>query len=269
MPNIDLLPGQRDLHDTYRRWKQEFADVFFRHQEMTIHEQPTLTALYLLKIGQKQFEVFYLQTEYARLKRKMELLQIYVNRDEKPDVVSVENKLENEFEEYTRKIKNEAEQLALANAYLSAPLLSKEETEQIKKLYYTIAKLLHPDVNSDTTDFEKNLFIKAQLAYEQSNLEELKHIMMLIELKEDKTPLDNDKPLAQIVNELQDSVNTLKTKIENLEAAFPFIHREHLKDEDWIREQNGEYEETIKSLNEAIEKYKSYITLLEQWHPKL
>ena len=62
MPNIDLSPEQRKLRDTYQRLKQEFADVFFRHQEMTMHEQPMLIAIYLQKVGRKQFEVFCLQT---------------------------------------------------------------------------------------------------------------------------------------------------------------------------------------------------------------
>ena len=269
MPDIDLTPEQRQLRESYQRLKQEFADLFLHHQEMTVHERPTLIAIYLQLVGQKQFEVFCLQTECSRLKRKMELLQIYVNRNETPDIASVDNKLEVEFKEYSRQIINKAEQLAQANAFLSAPLLSKEETEQIKKLYYNIAKILHPDVNPDATDYEKNLFIKAQLAYEQLNLEELKQIMMLIELKDEKTSFSNEKSLAQIVSDLQNNVNTLKLKIENLESAFPFIHREHLKDEAWIKEQNESCEETIKSFNEAIEKYKTYITLLEEWKPKL
>lgn len=266
MCNIDLTPKQRNLREEYNRLRQEFAKYFSLHQEMTMHKEPLLTALFLNKVGQKYYEVFCLQTELARLKRKMELLQAYVNRNEKPNLISVDKTIEKEFEEYAKKIAEEARRLSIANEYLKAPILSKEDSKLLRELYYTIAKLLHPDVNPQVTEFEKVLFLKAQIAYEKGDLEELKQIMASIKLN-DKNVLINEESLESSIKNLRQRIANLKLKIEKLEQTFPFIHRDNLQNQEWIDNENEKSEERISQLSQDIEKYKNYITLLEEWQP--
>ena len=147
---------------------------------MLQHEKPLLTALYLDKIGHKQYKRFCLSIELQRLKFRLSLLQAYVNRNERPDLKAVDKKVETAFEEYNRQIEAEAERLAAANRFLSGNFLTSENSKKLRELYYFIVKRLHPDINADLSDNMKDLFIQAQAAYDLGELEILQQIALLL-----------------------------------------------------------------------------------------
>jgi len=62
---------------------------------MLQHEKPLLTALYLNKIGHKQYKIFCLSVELRQLKFRLSLLQAYVNRNEEPDLKAVDKEIGN------------------------------------------------------------------------------------------------------------------------------------------------------------------------------
>lgn len=147
---------------------------------MLQHEKPLLTALYLNKIGHKQYKSFCLSIELQRLKFRLSLLQAYANRNERPDLKAVDKKVETTFEEYNRQIEAEAERLAAAKRFLSGNFLTSENSKKLRELYYFIVKRLHPDINADLSDNMKDLFIQAQAAYDLGDLEILQQIALLL-----------------------------------------------------------------------------------------
>jgi hypothetical protein len=143
---------------------------------MLQHEKPLLTALYLNKIGHKQYKSFCLSIELQRLKFRLSLLQAYVNRNERPDLKAVDKKVETTFEEYNRQIEAEAERLAAAKRFLSGNFLTSENSKKLRELYYFIVKR----INADLSDNMKDLFIQAQAAYDLGDLEILQQIALLL-----------------------------------------------------------------------------------------
>lgn len=265
--SLDLSSDTKLLRDRYSKLKKEFSEVFAQKEHMLSHEQPLLTALYLQKIGQKKYEAYCLNVELAKLKHRLALLQAFVNRNEKPDLKAVDKEIEVQFAEYQQKIEAEAQRLAAAQDFLKSSFFSSEDVKKIKEIYYIIVKRLHPDINPDLPESMKELFVKAQTAYELGDLVTLQQILLL--LNNDNSDLEIALPnLKEMVSRLQENVKTLKHQIELLNLEFPFIFREKLEDEEWIETERETTDQEIETLKQEIEKYKNYVTLLEEWKPE-
>lgn len=265
--SIDLSNERKKRHARYERLCKEFSELFIQKNKMLSHDEPFLTALYLKKIGVKLYEVYCLNVELSQLKLRLSLMQAYVNRNEQINSQQVDNEVERAFSEYKQKIEEEARRIASATEFLKGSFLSLEDSRQLKQIYYTIVKRLHPDVNPNLSEEMKDLFVKAQVAYELCNLDALKEVLLVLDIKGDK--IDVSIPdLEKRVEQLQKNVNMLNTQIEQLKATFPFMHEQNLSDEDWIKSQRESADCDIDLLNKEIEKYKEYISLLEEWKPE-
>ena len=53
---IDLNDDTKQLRERFRKLKKIFSELFMQKQNMLLHEQPLLTALYLQKIGSIQYK---------------------------------------------------------------------------------------------------------------------------------------------------------------------------------------------------------------------
>lgn len=266
--SIDLSPKIKALQKRYAELKKEFSDLFLQRQNMLQHEEPLLTALYLQKIGQKQYESYCLNVELSKLKQRLSLLQAYINRNEKPDVQAVDAEIESAFAIYQQKIEAEAYRLAKATDFLKSEFLSAEESRKIKEIYYIIVKRLHPDLNPGLPDSAKELFVKAKLAYDLMNLPMLHEILLKLNLDKDDFSSVSMPDLPEIVKRLQENVAKLKEQIDGLNMKFPFIHRENIFNENWVKAENDKADSQIKALKSEVEKTQNYITLLEEWQPE-
>jgi predicted nucleic acid-binding Zn-ribbon protein len=133
-------------------------------------------------------------------------------------------------------------------------------------VYRQIVKRLHPDINPAATDAEKDLFIKAQAAYDLSDLFTLNAILLSLEnagVKMETTPPN----LKETVATLEEHVSKLKTQIEKLEKQFPFTFREKLADEVWVEAERQQLDDDIAALAKEKEKYSEYLILLKEWKP--
>ena len=153
------------------------------------------------------------------------------------------------------KIEFDAKQLAAA-VILKGSFLSPEESKRIKEVYYIIVKRLHPDINPDSDERMNELFVKAQTAYELSDLPTLQQILVLLDNKE--SDLEVLLPDLQInVNRLAENISTLEHQIEQLYQSFPFIYEEKLRDEEWVKNECEEMSIKIDTIKQEIEKYKN------------
>lgn len=158
----DLSPEQKMLYVQYDLLKKEFAELLSLKNEMLMHDEPFLTALYLSAVGQRQHQQYCLTVEIKILMRRIQLMQSYINKNVCPDKLHIEQQLEKQFEEYLQKIAQESEQLAAAKKYLTeSSFLPPHIVQKIKEVYKAIVKKLHPDINPHATDHEKDLLLKA------------------------------------------------------------------------------------------------------------
>lgn len=265
--SLDLHPETKRLREEHDELKKLFSDLFMQKQHMELHDKPLLIALYLQKIGYKEYNLYRLNVELAKLKQRLALMQAYVNRNEKPDIEKVNKEVEIQFVEYQKKIEQDANQLAAANNFLKGEFLAPEQVKKLKEIYYVIVKRLHPDINSDLSDEMKELFVQARTAYDLSDMGVLQQILLLLDNKQmDKEVMPTD--LQDTIKKVKENVDLLKKYLEKLNNQFPFTQAENLENEEWLTSKHETLDKEIELMTEGIEKYKNYVTLLEEWKPE-
>lgn len=265
---IDLTPEYKMLQMQYDVLKKEFTELFAQKNDMLSQEEQVLTALYLTAVGQKQHQKYCLTVEIKMIIQRISLFQAYFNRNEKPDLATIEQKMEKQFAEYQQKIATEAKRIAVAKAFLKDGFLSESEVKKLKEVYRLIVKKLHPDINPLVTEQEQDLFVKAQAAYDLCDLPTLNAILLSLEMSASTEVVATIDLKAQVMT-LDEHVSKLKDVITKLEKQFPFSYREKLADEAWIAAENQQLDADMEALTLEKKKYSDYIILLEEWKPEL
>jgi hypothetical protein len=240
----------------------EFIDLFTRHKYMVENESVVLTSLYLEKLGLFQLELLQKQTEAARLKMKMNLIQAAINRDEIPDLFAIENFVNIQLQEYYARIEAQATALDDAKKVLSH-LIPEEDTIKLKELFRVLCKRLHPDLNPNQTQDEKELFIKVKAAYDLQRIADLQNILLYLDdsNKEKLTLISANEKIARIEH-LEENIKNLKNKIDQLKQSFPFTFEELIFDEEFINQKQAVIKTQIKTIEEEIAKYTNIITIM-------
>lgn len=237
--------------------RNRLAGLFERREHMVTFESNTLVALYTERVGKLQYEEFTLKVEVMRLKRKAQLMQVYINRGEKIEQQKIEQRLEKEFAEYQRQIDEQTKAIQAANDYLRSPLLSEEENQELKHLYHILVKRLHPDWNPKLSQEMKDMFVRAQAAYKMCNLQELRNILLMLNAEEPKQEVHEDE-----ITHLEEAICKLEERIKQLNESFPFNLREKIEDEIWVEEQQKEIRERIAKLIEEKKVWELFVGTL-------
>ncbi len=130
--------------------KRESANLFNKRDEMLTYEYPHLYSLYLTEIGQLKYEEFALQTDVKILSLRLSLVQAYINRNKTPDFEAIEEQVRLEKENYQTILEEKMADIKAAKEYMAAPLMTPEESREMKAIYVLLVKKLHPDINPKT-----------------------------------------------------------------------------------------------------------------------
>jgi hypothetical protein len=240
----------------------EFLDLYTRHKDMVENESVVLTSLYLEKLGRLQLELLEKQTEASRLKMKMNMIQAAINRNEKPDLKAIDYEINVRLQNYYAQIQVQSAALDEARKVLSH-LISEEETKKLKEVFRLLCKRLHPDLNPNQSEEEKDLFIKVKAAYDLQRLSDLQEILLYLDdsNKEKLNLISGDEKVVRIKH-LENQVSSLKLKIDQLKQSFPFSIEELIYDEDYIVRKQEELRIQIKTAEEEIAKYSNIINIM-------
>ena len=266
---LDLTPEQKMLNSQYELLKKRYAELFAHKNDMLMQEENLLMALYLNALGKLQHLKLCLTVEIKMIMQRISLFQSYVNRNEYPDKEAIDKEIQKRFADYLKKIKLEEQRLTLAKEYLKEDaFLPDHEVKKLKEVYRLIVRKLHPDINPDASEYEKDLLVQAQAAYDMANLQALNSILLSLNIKS-KEPLPDLDTLKVRVEKLNEAVNKLQSQIDGLESKFPFTHRERLADKQWIETEQQALNEDIDELEREKAKYSDYLALMNEWKPVL
>jgi hypothetical protein len=221
-------------------------------------------------VGEKQHEVFCLRTKIAVIKLRIELIQAYINRNEMPELKTVDEEIHIRFADHKKKIEENVRQLSAAKEYMKNSFISADEMKEMKDTYRIIIKKLHPDINPGLSEYETELFIKAQAAYHLGSFMALREILLSLDLAKDSADsISQSEEFTGIVLQLEKKVKNLRKQIEELERSFPFIYRKELNDEEWLTSIQKKLDEDIANLTKEKEKQVLYLKVIEEWKPGL
>ncbi len=265
--SIKLTPEDERLLDLRKVLRNKLSTLIEEKYSMIEKEKSILTALYISKVGQLRYDLFVVETDIAKLKLEMHLLQVYVNQNKKIDFEAVNKEIEAATEHYKQELEHKAQQIMAAQHILSLPLLSDFEAAELKRLYHIIVKRLHPDLNPDTSDDEKELFAQAQSAYKNGDIDLMRNLYEKMEKKEPVLP--KLETLADEVESLKKKIAKIQNDIEKLNNTFPFNQRDFLDNEALVEKEQQRIREEIETKCKQRDEYQQYVNVLRLWKPGL
>ncbi len=269
--SIDISPRKKQLKEEYERLQLEYADLVAERDELENSEGPRLTALYMEAVGQLQYEVLVLQYEIALLKQKRDLLQAYKNRGEKADLNYVDEQVEATAKTYNENIQREEEKIKQAKAYIEEQKEEEKknqenEKRELRDLYRKLVHRLHPDLHPEQTEWEKELFLKVQDAYEKGDLEKLRELAQQLEAGMPADAVNNEttEEWEERVNQLKEEIAKIREEIEKILQEFPFTYRERLNNPEWIAQTQDMLRKEIPELEKEKIRLEKIVNIMEK-----
>ena len=268
---IDISPRKKQLKEEYERLQLEYAALVAERDELENSEGPRLTALYMEAVGQLQYEVLVLRYEIALLKQKRDLLQAYKNRGEKADLNYVDEQVEATAKTYNENIQWEEEKIKQAKAYIEEQKEKEkknqeDEKRELRDLYRKLVHRLHPDLHPEQTEWEKELFLNVQDAYEKGDLERLRELAQLLEAGMPTDAVENEttEEWEERVNQLKEEIKKIREEIARILQEFPFTYRERLNDREWISQTQDMLRKEIAELENEKTRLEKIVCVMEK-----
>ena len=263
MGQIIEFPNDKKSRERIKELKKTLESLVFERDNLEFVVCENIKTEYLLTFGSLEYKIYKAYRHYLRLKRKKDMIQARKNRQEKIKMKEIEDRLDDEFADYKKKLDEKIGEIneALSRAKLEA--LSEEETKLLKKLYKNIVKSLHPDINPSVTDAERELFYKATEAYKDGDLPSLQIIYDIVCSGDDiedeglsGKPLDDEvERLEGLVGQIQDYINIIK-------STPPYTWSIYIEDEKKKRDKLRSLEGDLKSFEEAVRTQEEAIKVL-------
>ena len=240
--------------------RAELSALVLDRDALLCHECKHIEMAYMLSIGALEYKVFELECAILRLKRKTEMIQAKKNRQERVDLLQIENALDREFEAYQARLDEQIKKMNAALKRSHDLPLTQEESQELKKRYHAIVKALHPDLHSDLSDAKKQLFRNAVEAYANGDLNRLRIIATMISEPDATTEtLCGFEVLTEEKERLLGLIQNIRDEIDTIKSEFPYTLKPLLKSPEKTEARKAELEAHIQQLNEALAAYQAKV----------
>ena len=268
---IDISPRKKQLKEEYERLQLEYAALVAERDELENSEEPRLIALFMEAVGLLQYEVLVLQYEIALLKQKRDLLQAYKNRGEKADLNYVDEQVEATAKTYNENIQREEEKIKQAKAYIEEQKEEEKKNQEddkheLRNLYRKLVHRLHPDPHAEQTEWDKELFLTVQDAYEKGDLERLRELAQQLEAGMPADAVDNEttEEWEERVKQLKEEIVKIREELEKILQKFPFTYRERLNNPEWIAQTQDVLRKEIAELEKEKARLEKIVGIMEK-----
>ena len=265
MSDIIISPEYAKLVEEIKQLKEDIVNLYEERDELTYHICKNIETEYMSKIGILEYKLYEFQCKILRIKRKIELYQLKINRQECPNEEEIEKELEDEYKEYTEKLEKMSSELQSALTRKNWGILSEENSKELKKVYRKLVKKLHPDLNKEKSEKNKNLLLQVTKAYENGDLVTLKNLELLTDeiIEKEDVEIGEMEELKKSKIKYKIIVKELLEEIKKIKDSFPYNKKEFLKSDILVQkrkeELNDEMErnrEVYKNLDEILRKIK-------------
>ena len=253
---IILFPEFVTLKAEVEKLRTEISMLLLERDELRLVICKNIETAYMLALGSLEYKAFELNCEVLRIKRKIDLIQAKKNRQEKIVLSVIEELLDEEFAEFQRQLDEQIDKMNKAIDHSQGRPLTDEETKEIKKLYRSIVKALHPDLHPEVTPAQIQLFQNAVQAYENGDLGNLRIINEMV--ADPVVPEHSENGLSILAKDKERLIKTLeliREQIANIKSEYPYTMKELVNDPEQVAEKRTELEKMIAELKEVYDLY--------------
>lgn len=255
MTNIIIFPQGKNSTDRLKILREKLQALILEHDHLLYQECKNLKVRYLLEFGALEYRYIELSMKEDRLKRKLDLLNIKINRDEKITkeyLLEIEKYLDEKLSSFKEKLNQQAKDLDWAIDLSEKPLMNPEEMLEFKSKYRDLVKKLHSDLNKDLSESDLDLYYKVVDAYKNGKIDLIRLYHDLIIGKEERD-LKDEKLIAYEIQRISENIEKLEESIEKIKDSFPYDKKDLLEDEKEIEIKKETIKNIIKALLKNIE----------------
>lgn len=249
-----------NLKNELLKKRTELSMLVLQRDELKYVICKNIETEYMLELGSLEYCLYQSECIIMRLKRKVELIQTRINRQEKIDVPAIDKLLDEQFREYQQKLEEKIKKMNEAIERDNGEVLTEQQAKELKKLYRAIVKALHPDLNPNVTKQQIKLFQNAVTAYKNGDLQTLRIINEMISnnhSEDDNT--DNIEKMRDELIRLDRMISSINGDIEKIKSEYPYTMKDILFGKEQLNQRKQELKDNIDQCNELVSFYKTKI----------
>ena len=208
---------------------------------------------YIRVFGDLITRSFEMKIGCIRKKKMIAYCQRQINMGKKIDAAHLNNYIEQEMAEYQKEL---ADMISDVKAVRDSKKISESDYAKIKKIYYKLVRMIHPDLHPELEDDEtiKEYWQRIVIAYTYNQLKELEELELLVTAHLEKNGADT----AEIqVDDLDGKIKSVEEEINTIISTNPYLYKLLLNDETEKQRRKQEYLDEIAS-------YEMYSEQLEE-----
>lgn len=262
MEKDSLLHGQSPIKNHFDALRKEIIELVFERDQLKYTICENIKARYIREYGELEYRVYKAYCDFLRLGRKKDYIQAKINRQEKVNLEVIENQLDLDFEQFQKSLKEKLKEFTQAIERGNLPFLNDEDDKELKRLYKSLVKKLHPDLNPNQSEEEAQFFMDVVSAFKSGDLKTLKLIEFLYQEGVANQAVDSmgiKISFEQEKERLEAIRQEIKDEIEAIKQKPPYILQKLLSSNEIIKQkkeslkhQLASYQEAIKTQKEAI-----------------
>lgn len=260
--NLILFPDFERVKTAVERMRTELSMLVLERDELLHVECKNIEMMYVLELGSLHYQVYELECAILRQRRKMELIQARLNRQQPVHLDEIDAQLDQEMAEYDAKLNEQMKAMNDALSRSQGEALTEEQTRELKQLYRTIVKSLHPDLHPDMTTEQLKLFHHAVTAYEHGDLMTLRIISELVAASELTKDTSDSDVLTELLHEetrLTGLIQAIQVGIQDIKANFPYTMKTLLQSPAQLAERKAELKRYVEQLTATLQQYKDIV----------
>ncbi|MFD1432255.1 hypothetical protein [Lacticaseibacillus yichunensis] len=151
-------------------------------RNMLVHQRiPYFKARYTHEFGDEELQLAILDYQAARASARVRMAQALKNQGKPINASTLAQQLEVAFHDKQAAIKQASDLVTWATDHLeNTTPLSPEDSEKLHTDFKTLVKALHPDLHPDQSPRDANLFVLAQTALADGNLDLMATLVELL-----------------------------------------------------------------------------------------
>lgn len=232
-------------------------EELINQRDRLLRDETQYNLLFSQTFGEYIIELFELQVEAIKYKKMIAYCNMQENSD-KPIILSKLNEhIDTHMKTYYDDLNKVISDVKFAK---EAETASDEDVNIIKKMYFKLAKLIHPDRRPDLAEDEKikELWNRVVLAYRFNDIKSIIELAVLINKYLDDNSIDLED---FYIDNIDKKITEIKFEIEHILNNEPYTYRYILEDKEKI-------EEVINDYKTKIEEFKEYIIELKEIYSK-
>jgi ADP-ribosylglycohydrolase len=259
-PLLAMYPPQEELKEDVEKLRTELSMLVLERDAMMYQECKTIEMQYKLAVGALEYQAYEIECAILRLKRKVELIQMKKNRQEKVILSAIEEVLDVEQAEYRSRLLEQMEQMNTALSRSKMKSMDEKDSHELKKLYRLISKALHPDVHPNLPREKMELFQNAILAYENGDLI---HMRIIADMVASPTLPENLPASSGYWTEEKERltlmIQSFVSQIAAIKSEYPYTLKSLVQDSAAMEDLKAQLQNTIDNGKETLAAYSAKI----------